>query len=131
MHRTAAKASDGVRILAGQHVVIDRSLLAVPLHFTGAAVALIEIVVGEFAPVAIVDAVDAESVQHVANERLFAGLIGQAVAGAVIMILPALLRMAVAHILNLVRDGIASLAIERVVDRDAIQRNTDHAHRHA
>ena len=86
--------------------MVHRHATAVPSDVARSAVARVQVAVREFPSGLVVRAENPEAVERIANQHVAAGLIRQARARAVIVVLASPLRVPAAQILHFVRDRV-------------------------
>lgn len=106
-YRRASDAAHGLGMFARRHVMVDRDAMAAPHHRTDADVAGVEIGIRHFVAVRVIHALDAETIERIADQFCVCGLVGQAAARSVIMVFAPHRRIPTAQILHLVGDGVA------------------------
>src|SRR5262249_34274601 len=124
-------AAHRVRILSRHVIVVHRDGLTVPHDGVGVSVAGVEVSVRKQRAAFAVLAIDSVSVERVAEQIAMAagrtGGVGEAITETMIVILAGPLRMSAARVLDLVRRGVTAAGVERVVERGAAHRETDHS----
>ncbi len=109
-------------------VMVHLHRLPIPRNRVGVPVALVEVGAGEHCPLFALASVDAKAIQQVAHEGgMLAARGGVREAGghAVVVIDAASLRVTLAAILRLVRDGIAARRIQGIEEHRARQQDAD------
>ena len=91
----------------------------------------IQVIISQFLTLFVVHAVDAKTIQRVADEHIVFCHCLQARARAMVMVLPVMLWMPVTVILHFMRNGIAASIIQCIEKWNAPQRYPNHTHRQA
>ncbi len=118
--RCAAETSNYIRKFTRGYVVIHHYLLSVPFHLGCDAVTLVKIGVCQFFAACTIRSVDSKTIKGIAKQcRLTHGIIFDAGAEIMIVIVSALLWMTAALILHFVRGCVTAFCIERAEDQNA------------
>ncbi len=125
-HRHSPETADCVWVFACQHVVIHLDNPAIPADPADPAMTLIKIAVGELLAILVVHAVDAETIERIADQPVVFSFCFYASTRAVVMVFPHVLGMSAAMVLHLVSDCIAPGIIQRIEKRHAVQHHPDH-----